>query len=155
MDLGIAGKVAFVSGGSMGMGRTTAELFASEGCRVVVAALPEHKESIDDTVAAIQTAGGQAVGVAADLTKEDDVERAIATAEDAFGSLPDIAVANVGGPKQGEFFTVTNEDFEAALHDMAMSMVYLARAVIPHMREQRWGRIVALTSSFSKAATSV
>jgi NADP-dependent 3-hydroxy acid dehydrogenase YdfG len=75
MDLGIAGKVAFVSGGSMGMGRTTAELFAREGCRVVVAALPEHKESIDDTVGAIQAGGGQAVGVAADLTKEDDVDR--------------------------------------------------------------------------------
>jgi 3-oxoacyl-[acyl-carrier protein] reductase len=150
MDLGIAGKVAFVSGGSMGMGRTTAELFAREGCRVVVAALPDHKESIDDTVAAIQAAGGQAVGVAADLTKEDDVDRAVATAEDAFGSRPDIAVANFGGPKQGEFFTVTNEDFEAALHDMAMSMVYLARAVIPHMREQRWGRIVALNSGAAK-----
>jgi len=68
MDLGIAGKVAFVSGGSMGMGRTTAELFASEGCRVVVAALPEHKESIDDTVAAIHAAGGQAVGKILDRT---------------------------------------------------------------------------------------
>jgi 3-oxoacyl-[acyl-carrier protein] reductase len=150
MDLGIAGKVAFVSGGSMGMGRTTAELFATEGCRVVVAALPEHKESIDDTVAGIRAAGGQAVGVAADLTKEGDVEMAVATAEDAFGSRPDIALANVGGPKQGEFFTVTNDDFAAALHDMGMSMVYLARAVIPHMREQRWGRIVALNSGAAK-----
>ena len=83
MDLGIAGKVAFVSGGSMGMGRTTAELFAREGCRVVVAALPEHKESIDETVGAIQASGGEAVGVAADLTKEDDVDRAVATAEQA------------------------------------------------------------------------
>ncbi len=62
MDLGIAGKVAFISGGSMGMGRTTAELFAHEGCRVVVAALPEHKESIDETVASITGEGGQAVG---------------------------------------------------------------------------------------------
>jgi 3-oxoacyl-[acyl-carrier protein] reductase len=150
MDLGIAGKVAFVSGGSMGMGRTTAELFAREGCRVVVAALPEHKESIDDTVAAIQATGGQAVGVAADLTKEDDVDRAVATAEQAFGSRPDIAVANVGGPKQGDFLTVTNEDFADAVHDMTMSMVYLARAVIPHMREQGWGRIVALNSGAAK-----
>ena len=72
MDLGIAGKVAFVSGGSMGMGRTTAELFASEGCRVVVAALPEHKESIDDTVAAIQTAGGQEAFDAAVRSMLDD-----------------------------------------------------------------------------------
>ena len=64
---------------------------------------PEHKESIDDTVGAIQAGGGQAVGVAADLTKEDDVDRAVATAEQAFGSRPDIAVANVGGPEAGRF----------------------------------------------------
>lgn len=150
MDLGIAGKVAFVSGGSMGMGRATAELFAQEGCRVVVAALPEHAQSIEETVQAIRIAGGEAVGVAGDLTVEDDVERAVAAADTAFGSRPDIAIANVGGPKQGEFFDVTNDDFSAALHQMAMSMVYLARAVIPHMREQRWGRIVTLNSGAAK-----
>jgi 3-oxoacyl-[acyl-carrier protein] reductase len=150
MDLGIAGKVAFVSGGSMGMGRATAELFAQEGCRVVVAALPEHAESIDETVQAIRAGGGEAVGVAADLTVEDDVERAVAAADTAFGSRPDIAIANVGGPKQGEFFDVTNDDFSAALHQMAMSMVYLARAIIPHMRAQRWGRIVTLNSGAAK-----
>lgn len=150
MDLGISGKVAFVSGGSMGMGRTTAELFAREGCRVVVAALPEHKESIDDTVDSIKSLGGRAVGVAADLTREDDVERAVSTARESFGSLPDIAVVNVGGPPQGDFFDVTNDDFTAALHNMAMSNVYLARAVIPHMRAQRWGRIVTLNSGAAK-----
>jgi 3-oxoacyl-[acyl-carrier protein] reductase len=150
MDLGIAGKVAFVSGGSMGMGRTTAELFAQEGCRVVVAALPEHKESIDDTVESIRARGGDAVGVAADLTVEDDVNGAVAAAIGAFGSLPDIAVANVGGPKPGDFVDVTNDDFTGALHNMTLSMVYLARAVIPHMRERRWGRIVCLNSGAAK-----
>jgi 3-oxoacyl-[acyl-carrier protein] reductase len=150
MDLGIAGKVAFVSGGSMGMGRTTAELFAREGCRVVVAALAEHKESIDDTVDSIRARGGQAVGVAADLTHEEDVDRAVSAAVETFGSGPDIAVANVGGPKQGDFFDVTNDDFSDALHCMALSMIYLARAVLPHMREQRWGRIVTLNSGAAK-----
>jgi len=150
MDLGIADKVAFVSGGSMGMGRTTAELFAREGCRVVVAALPEHKESIDDTVASIRGGGGQAIGVAADLTVEDDVDRAVAAAAEAFGSRPDIAVANVGGPKPGDFVDVSNDDFTDALHSMALSMIYLARAVIPHMRQQRWGRIVCLNSGAAK-----
>jgi len=132
------------------MGRTTAELFAREGCRVVVAALPEHKESIDDTVASIRGGGGQAIGVAADLTVEDDVDRAVAAAAEAFGSRPDIAVANVGGPKPGDFVDVSNDDFTDALHSMALSMIYLARAVIPHMRQQRWGRIVCLNSGAAK-----
>jgi 3-oxoacyl-[acyl-carrier protein] reductase len=149
MDLGIAGKVAFVEGGSMGMGRATAELFAREGCRVVIAALEEHKDSIDETVEAIVAAGGEAIGVAGDLTREDDVQRAVAAATEAFGS-PDIAVANVGGPGPGYFDDVRNEDFIAGFQSMAMSMVYLARAVIPHMRAQKWGRIVNLGSGAAK-----
>lgn len=149
MDLGISDKVAFVEGGSMGMGRATAELFAKEGCRVVIAALPEHKESIDETVEAIIASGGQAVGVAADLTLEDEVQRAIEVAITTFGS-PDIAVANVGGPGPGDFFDVSNEDFTLAFQQMAMSMIYLARAVLPHMREQGWGRIVNLGSGAAK-----
>src|SRR5882757_1370023 len=149
MDLGIAGRVAFVSGGSMGMGRATAELFALEGCRVVVAALPEHQDSITETVEAITAKGGEAVGVAGDLTREEDVTRAVGVATEAFGS-PDIAVANVGGPGPGNFFDVSNEEFETALHSMTLSMVYLARAVIPHMREQKWGRIVNLGSGAAK-----
>jgi 3-oxoacyl-[acyl-carrier protein] reductase len=149
MDLGIAGKVAFVEGGSMGMGRATAELFAQEGCRVVIAALEEHQDSITETVAAIRSAGGEAVGVAADLTLEEDVQRAVAFATEAFGP-PDIAVANVGGPGPGYFDDVKNEDFIVAFQQMAMSMIYLARAVVPHMREQKWGRIVNLGSGAAK-----
>lgn len=149
MDLGIVGKVAFVEGGSMGMGRAIAELFAREGCRVVIAALPEHEDTIKETVEAIRSEGGQAAGVAADLTVEEDVERAIAFATDTFGP-PDIAVANVGGPGPGYFDDVSNDDFTASFQQMAMSMVYLARAVLPHMREQKWGRIVTLNSNAAK-----
>ena len=82
MNLGIAGKVAFVSGGSMGMGRATAELLGQEGCRVVVAALERDQESIDETVKAIVGAGGEAVGVAGDLTVKANVERAVNTARE-------------------------------------------------------------------------
>ena len=149
MELGITGKVAFVSGGSNGMGRATAELFGREGCKVVVAALPADKESIDETVEAIRDAGGEAIGVAADLTVRDEVEQAVATATSALGP-PDIAVCNVGGPPPGNFFDVTDEAFVKALDQMTMSMVYLCRAVIPHMREQKWGRIVNLNSVGAK-----
>ncbi len=149
MDLGIAGKVAFVEGGSMGMGRATAELLAEEGCKIVIAALPEHEDTIKDTVEAIIAAGGQAAGVAADLTVEDDVNSAIAFAAETFGP-PDIAVANVAGPGAGYFDDVSNDDFTLSFQQMAMSMVYLARAVLPHMREQKWGRIVTLNSNAAK-----
>src|SRR5260370_11169765 len=149
MDRGIAGKVAFVEGGSMGRGRARAELFAREGCRVVIAALREHEDTIKETVEAIRSEGGQAAGVAADLTVEEDVERAIAFATDTFGP-PDIAVANVGGPGPGYFDDVSNDDFTASGQRMAMSMVYLARAVLPHMREPTWGRIVILNSNAAK-----
>lgn len=149
MDLGIAGKVAFVSGGSMGMGRATAELLAAEGCRVAVAALEQDKESIDDTVAAIKAAGGQAIGVAGDLTVKTDVQRAIAETTEAFGT-PDIAIANVAGPGVGYLFDVADEDFMTAHQQMTMSMVYLCREVIPHMRAQKWGRIVNINSSSAK-----
>jgi NAD(P)-dependent dehydrogenase (short-subunit alcohol dehydrogenase family) len=149
MDLGIAGKIAFVSGGSMGMGRATAELFATEGCRVAVAALEQDKDSIDETVAAITASGGHAIGVAADLTVKEDVRRAVAETTAALGP-PDIAVANVGGPKSGYLFDVTDEDFMVSHQQMTMSMVYLCREVVPHMRRQGWGRIVNLNSISAK-----
>jgi 3-oxoacyl-[acyl-carrier protein] reductase len=150
MDLGIKGRVAFVSGGSMGMGRSAAELFAQEGCRVVIVALPRDQDSIDETVAAITAAGGEAVGVGADLTVRAEVERAVGTAASTFGSPPDIAVANVDGPGTGNFDDVSDDDFRVAMDRMMMSMVYLCRAVLPHMREQRWGRIVNLNSMGAK-----
>src|SRR5260370_16711846 len=128
MDLGIAGKVAFVEGGSMGMGRATAELFAREGCRVIIAALPEHEDTIKETVEAIRSEGGQAAGVAADLTVEEDVERAIAFATDTFGS-PDIAVANVGGPAPAYFAHFSNATFTASSQHMATPLLIPPRAL--------------------------
>jgi NAD(P)-dependent dehydrogenase (short-subunit alcohol dehydrogenase family) len=149
VDLGISGKVAFVSGGSMGMGRTSAELLAQEGCRVVVAALPRDKATIDETVEAIRAAGGDAIGVSGDLTVRDDVEAAVSEATRAFAA-PDIAVVNVNGPPPGSFDGVTDEQFVLAMDQMVMSTVYLCRAVLPHMQAQGWGRIVSLNSVGAK-----
>lgn len=147
MDLGIAGKVAFVSGSSKGIGRATAEILAREGCRVVIAA--RGQTAIEETVTAITAAGGTATGVSADLTQQADVERAVATATMAFGP-PDIAVANVHGPGPGNFFDLSDTDFVDAFRQMTLSMVYLARAVVPHMREQGWGRLVNVGSGAAK-----
>jgi len=77
------GKVSLITGGAAGLGRVAAELFAAEGSAVVVCDLVEPS----DTVAAISGAGGRAVGVVADMTDEDAVRAAVASAEEAFGGL--------------------------------------------------------------------
>jgi len=147
MDLGIAGKVAFVSGGSKGMGRATSELLAAEGVRVIVAA--RGKEAVDETVEAIRTRGGQATGVSADLTKAADVASAVAEGTEAFGP-PDIAITNVHGPGPGDFFDLSDDQFIAAFREMTLSVVYLTRLVVPHMKQQGWGRLVNIGSGAAK-----
>ena len=99
MDLGIAGKTAFVAGGSKGIGRSVALKLAEEGCRVAVVA--RGQEAIDGVVAEIVANGGQAVGVSLDLSTQEGVERAVQTTRDALGSpeivtIPTLLYAALG-----------------------------------------------------------
>src|SRR5690606_20124041 len=151
-DLGIAGDAAFVSGGTRGIGRAAADIFAREGCKVIVVGRRQH--SVDEAVAAMRATGATVAGVAADLTDRADVERAVAFARDTFGS-PDIVVTNVhlgdgGADGEGTFDTLTDEDYMQAFQHLTMSVVYLTRAVIPHMKAQGWGRLINVGSGAAK-----
>jgi 3-oxoacyl-[acyl-carrier protein] reductase len=147
MDLGIAGRVALVSGGSRGLGRATAERLADEGVRVVIAA--RTQTALDESVEAISSRGGQTAGVAADMTSAEGVARAVEFARAEFGA-PDIAIANVHSPRDGDFFEVDEADFHAAFQGLTISIALLARQVLPHMKEQGWGRFVNLSSGSAK-----
>ena len=147
MDLGISGRVALVSGGSRGLGGATARLLAAEGVRVVIAA--RTPASIDEAVGVIAGDGGRAVGVSADMTTAEGVSRAVEMARAEFGA-PDIAIANVLSPRDGDFFEVDEDDFHAAFQGLTVSIALLARAVLPHMKEQGWGRFVNLGSGSAK-----
>jgi 3-oxoacyl-[acyl-carrier protein] reductase len=159
MDLGLAGKVAVVSGGSKGTGRACAEELAAEGAHVVVAA--RGKEALDDAVAAIASAGGSAVGVQADMTRQADVQAVVRAARGAFGS-PDILITNVypldvlpdpEHPK-ATFEECTDEDFRTVYEQCVMSIVFLVRECLPDMKAKRWGRIINIGSSYMRAAAS-
>ena len=147
MDLGIRDKVAFVSGGSKGMGRSVAGLLAAERCKVAVVAREEA--SIDEAVAAIRDNGGIAIGVSADLTSRDGVNRAVATVTEAFGS-PDIVLGLTNDFNFAYFKDSTDEQFEEVFRSLTMSQVYLARATVPEMQRKKWGRYIHIGSIVAK-----
>ena len=79
------GLNSFVSGGTKGVGRAVAEQLAREGCRVAVVA--RGQQAIDETVEAIRRAGGEAIGISADLYRQKDINRAVKLTAKAFGAF--------------------------------------------------------------------
>jgi 3-oxoacyl-[acyl-carrier protein] reductase len=144
LDLGIRGKVALVSASSRGLGRAIAEELAAEGVNLVLCARGE--EALRKTADEIRKRSGvEVVDVAADVSDPAGLERVVAAAFERFGKV-DILVTNSGGPPSGPFESLTPEMWDAATRLLLTSAVGLARAVLPGMKERRWGRILNVTS---------
>ncbi|RYY17534.1 MAG: SDR family oxidoreductase [Cytophagaceae bacterium] len=144
MDLGLKGKVALVAAASKGLGRATAEELAAEGATLVLCARGD--DALQQTRAAIEAAHGvPVVAVAADLSTTAGVAQVTQAAFDRFGRV-DILVTNTGGPPAGTFEQHSPEAWEAATRQLLTSVVELTRAVLPGMKERRWGRILNITS---------
>ncbi len=148
MDLGITGKVALVTGGSHGMGRTVAERLGENGARVVVVA--RGQAGLDDTVAAIVAKGGEAVGVSADLTDFAAYPYMVDQEKQAFGA-PDIAIFTPVAPPSGGFDDFDDAEFDRAYAYIVKAFAHFARAVTPAMKANRWGRIVTIGSGAAKS----
>ena len=148
MDFGIAGKVALVVGGSKGIGLESARMLAAEGCRVAVVARTQHH--IDRAVGGIREAGGEAVGIAADMSTQDGIERAVAETNALLGA-PLIVVTQADFHVRGFFEEVTRyEDYVDSFRAYTMSQVYMLHAVLPAMKEVGWGRFVHIGSATAK-----
>ena len=145
MDLGLGAKTAFVAAASRGLGKAVARRLATEGARVVICARTEAdvREAVAE-VSAIAT-GGPALGLTADLTSADDVDRLRRELADQTDGV-DILVNNAGGPPPGSFDQLSDDKWRAAFNLTLMSAVRLTRLVLPHMRSNRWGRIINVTS---------
>jgi 3-oxoacyl-[acyl-carrier protein] reductase len=148
MNLGIAGKIAVVTGGSHGMGRSISEELGRNGCKVVVVA--RGREQLDSTVQAIKGEGGAAIAVSADLTSFDSYPHIVEQARGAFG-LPDIAIYAPVAPPSGAFDDFKDEDFDRAYAYIVKGFAHFARAVVPGMKAKRWGRIVTIGSGAAKS----
>jgi 3-oxoacyl-[acyl-carrier protein] reductase len=147
MDLQLKDKVALVTGGSQGIGRAVALRLAHEGARVVVAA--RGREMLDMVVGEIRAAGGQAAAVQADVSRAEDCTRLVDGTIKAFGRL-DILVNNAGTSATGEFESVTDEKWQADFELKLFAAIRLSRLAVPHMKQQRWGRIVNVTNIGAK-----
>ncbi|HEX5591173.1 MAG TPA: SDR family oxidoreductase [Candidatus Limnocylindrales bacterium] len=144
MDLGIRGRRALVGGASSGLGRAVAERLAAEGCDLVVTA---RRGDLLETLAAElrERHGIRAVPLAADLADAATPRTLADAAVDALGGI-DILVLNAGGPPPVDPASTDAAGWAAALRLLVTSPVELATALLPGMRERRWGRIAAIVS---------
>lgn len=144
MDLGLGGKRALITAASRGLGRASALALAAEGVRVAVAG--RNVAAMDGLVRELREGGApEAFAVRVDLSERETLAVGVAEAAGRLGGL-DILVGNTGGPLSGPFLSFTREDWEKGLSETLLAMVDVSRAVLPHMRARRWGRIIFVTT---------
>lgn len=145
MDLGIAGERAIVLGGTKGLGYACARHLAQDG--VAVALVGRDRAGGE---AAAQALGAQAHFIQGDLA--DPVKRSalVTAAREALGGDISILVTNAGGPPPGEFTEQALEDWRAAFEVNMLAHIEVAQALLPAMLENRFGRIVNITSFAAK-----
>jgi 3-oxoacyl-[acyl-carrier protein] reductase len=145
MDLGLKDKVALVTAASKGLGKAVAREFASEGAHVVMCARSELVNVAADEIR--KETGASVLALRIDVTRQEDIDAMIGSTLKQFGRI-DILFINAGGPKPGDFLSLTPEDWEVAVNLTLMSAVRLCYAVLPHMLQQGSGSIVT-TQSYS------
>jgi 3-oxoacyl-[acyl-carrier protein] reductase len=140
VELNLAGKSALVTGASLGIGRAIAEELAAEGVNVVVNARDARR--LEEVAGAIaRTARGKVVAAPGDMSVAGDVTRVVEAARSTFGSV-DILINNAGSSPAGRIHDVSDETWLKSLTLKPLGYVRCARAVVPGMRQKRWGRIV-------------
>ncbi len=144
MDLRLKDKVSLVAGSSKGLGKAVAEGLAAEGSHIMLCARTEEKLKIVASELA-KAYGVTVLYYKADLSNTMQVKELLEYTKKKYGKV-DILVNNAGGPPTGTFLDFDEDRWIEAFRLNFLSLVTLTRGVIPKMMEQRWGRIINLTS---------
>jgi len=144
MDLGIAGKVALVTGGARSLGKQDCLTLAAEGCKVAV--LDLNGEGADETAAEIAGAGGTAKGYGVDITERAALADVIGRVAREVGPV-DICVNNAGWIyTMGQLKDMQDDDWDTNLRINLTGTYNVTKAVFPGMRERKWGRVICMAS---------
>ena len=144
METGLRDRVAIVAGASQGLGRAIAEGLAAEGTHLALCA--RNQRTLSDLGAGLGKRFGVKVYVEAlDVGDSQAVESFVKAVHKRFKRL-DICVTNAGGPPAKPFLETSDEDWDKAFSLNLRSAIVFARSVIPYMQQQRWGRIITVSS---------
>jgi NAD(P)-dependent dehydrogenase (short-subunit alcohol dehydrogenase family) len=146
------GSVALVTGGAVGIGSAISSGLAAAGARVVIA----DKSDPAAAVAAVEAAGGEALGLVADVTSESDLDAAIDAATERFGGV-DILVNNAGifAPlRPGPFDQIAVDEWRKVMDVNVLGSFLAARAAVRSMRQRGGGRIINIASTTAFKGTA-
>jgi 3-oxoacyl-[acyl-carrier protein] reductase len=138
------GKVAFVTGGSRGIGKGIVELFASEGAKVALIDLNE--EALSETTSELKEKGYEVYSKVANVVDAEQVENAVKEVYELFGSV-DILVNNAGVIRDNLLFKMSDSDWQTVMDVHLKGSFNSARAVQKYMVENKYGRIVNISST--------
>ncbi len=137
-------KIAVVTGASRGIGRGIALELASRGATVVVN-YQKNADAANALVAEIESSGGKAMAVQADVSTEEGANALIKTAVDTYGRI-DILVNNAGTTRDNVIMLMGVEDFDAVINTNLRSTWLCSKAAVRAMMRKRYGRIINITS---------
>ena len=150
MDLGLRGKRAIVTGGSRGIGRQCALALALEGVHVCIAA--RTQDTLNQVLAELNQTGHKGHAVAVDLTTQASCEQVVQETIDHFGGV-DILINNVGAAQNADILALSPALIDDALALKTYSYLRMSQLVIPHMKENQWGRIINIAGSAGTSPT--
>lgn len=153
MDFGFSGKTVLVTGGSSGIGRAAVLMFAQEPGINIALTYFKNEDSANDLARSIEANGGSALAVYMDLADHASIEQAVAAVGERFGrvdALVNNAVQWGSGANRGKVFeAMPLAQWQETIGINLFGTVKVTQAVVPFMREQKWGRIVNVSSDLA------
>ena len=142
MDLGLADKVAIVTGSSRGIGRACAESLLGEGATVVVTGRDPAR--LERTCGEMKETGGKVLGVQVDLSRDEDAKALVERTLAEFGRL-DILVNSAATVTPSDFFELGEERWVHVFEEKLNGYARMLRYAVPPMRARKWGRVVNIS----------